>query len=600
MRLLISIVFCLITTLAVAQKDFVIEEIDGQKYYVHTVEKGNTLYGVSKLYGVGIQLITDSNPSALEGLSLGQILRIPCEKEPDPNKWTNPVRLEGEYLIHRVQRGETLFGIAKAYKSDVNQILELNAAANGGINPRDELRIRKNDVDEVTLKEGPIELPPANLYKIKPGDTLYSLTKQYGFSEEELKAANGGLPDGLKAGEFISFPGLVVKSVFETIDYEYEAADLEPIKDVYNIKMMLPFYLDTAVHMRPGSKEERLRNIAMEFYRGAMIAADTLEKKGLRSRIEVLDVNDFEWQNQLVDHNTQTDHLVIGPFQRKQFERTVDQYGAKSSTHFVCPVPQSNKILLKGSNVSKALASPLSQSEVLGKHLAQKHYMDNVILINSREGRDVANVSSIRKAFNAEVSSNPMAAMGQIKEISAIGKFVGDVQAELNPAFRNVFVLPAKDHSLIQDLLTKLAIIEDEEYEIFVVGTADWAHMDFIDLDYRGQFSISFPTTGFTDYSNLAVVNFVNEYRERYNSEPGEFAFIGHDVLLYYGLGLAQFGVNFPSHFDEIPQDGVLHLVYDFSKTGPNSGFENQHADVVIHDNYELKLDEYKEGERSR
>ena len=70
--------------------------------------------------------------------------------------------------------------------------------------------------------------------------------------------------------------------------------------------------------------------------------------------------------------------------------------------------------------------------------------------------------------------------------------------------------------------------------------------------------------------------------------------------MLFYGLGLSYFGVNFPSHFDEIPQEGLLHLAYDYAKTGPNSGFENQHTFVVIHDDNELKLDEFDETTDNR
>lgn len=600
-RLVTILIICALSNWALGQHDFVIEQIDGQKYYVHTVEKGNTLYAISKLYDVDIQLITDNNPGAAEGLSLGQTLRIPCENEPDADKWTNPVRLEGEYLIHRVQRGETLFGIAKNYKSDVNYILELNPAANSGINPGDELRIRKNDVDEVTLDNKPLP-PPTNMHKVKPGETIYALCKLYDITEDELRKANGGLKEGLKAGDFVTVPGKEIESVFEEETYTFEAADPAPLKDIYDISLMLPLYLDTSVAMRPGGKEEQLRKIALDFYRGAMLAVDTLESLGLRSRINVIDLNDSpgSLQLELARRDSRIEHLVIGPFQRKQFESVCDFFKASPGSHVVCPVPQSNKILLKGSNVSKALPSQLSQSEALGRHLAQKHYMDNVVLINSRGTRDVANVSAIRKTFNAEVSKNPLAAFGQIKEISATGNFVGDVRAELNAAFRNVFVLPSKDNALIQDLLTKLAMVEDEEYEICVVGTADWANMDFIDLDYKNQFAVSIPTPGFTDYSHPDAIEFVERFREQYNSEPSEFAFIGHDVMLYYGRGLTLYGVNFPQYFDEIPQNGLLHLQFDFEKTGPNSGFENQHAFVVIHDDYTLKIDELEQRADNR
>ncbi|NNE54372.1 MAG: LysM peptidoglycan-binding domain-containing protein, partial [Flavobacteriales bacterium] len=109
-KLLLIIALC-VSMLAQAQHDFIIEEIDGKKFYVHTVEKGHTLYSISHLYQVEIEDITANNAGSESGLSIGQVLRIPVEGEVDPNAWENPIRLEGEFLIHRVKRGETLFAI---------------------------------------------------------------------------------------------------------------------------------------------------------------------------------------------------------------------------------------------------------------------------------------------------------------------------------------------------------------------------------------------------------------------------------------------------------------------------------------------------------
>jgi len=42
-----------------------VHKIDGVKYYLHLVEKGNTLYGISKQYNVSVERIEKANTEAL-------------------------------------------------------------------------------------------------------------------------------------------------------------------------------------------------------------------------------------------------------------------------------------------------------------------------------------------------------------------------------------------------------------------------------------------------------------------------------------------------------------------------------------------------------
>ena len=58
--------------------------INGAKYYVHTVKAGDTLYSLSKIYGVELESITKHNPSAADGLKLDQTLKIPVSQQVQP------------------------------------------------------------------------------------------------------------------------------------------------------------------------------------------------------------------------------------------------------------------------------------------------------------------------------------------------------------------------------------------------------------------------------------------------------------------------------------------------------------------------------------
>jgi len=54
-----------------------IEMVDGKKFYIHSVEKGQTLYSISKTYGTTVDIVLANNPDAIDGLKPNDILKIP-------------------------------------------------------------------------------------------------------------------------------------------------------------------------------------------------------------------------------------------------------------------------------------------------------------------------------------------------------------------------------------------------------------------------------------------------------------------------------------------------------------------------------------------
>lgn len=84
----------------------------------HTVTSGQTLTGLSRRYNTTIKAITDANKSKLRnGLQIGQELTIPAGPTPETMEGT---------VVHDVQRGETLIGLARKYNTTVVAIKEYN------------------------------------------------------------------------------------------------------------------------------------------------------------------------------------------------------------------------------------------------------------------------------------------------------------------------------------------------------------------------------------------------------------------------------------------------------------------------------------------
>lgn len=156
----------------------------GKVYYMHEVQKNQTLYSISRAYRVPIELINKENDIPVNGIQTGQVLRIPAPdqqasvtqqpvraaRETTPPAQARPaqqtsgssrvtaaaqpaevngIRISGEkvisggrtYYMHEVQKGQTLYSIAKAYKVTILDIDRENVIPAGGLQSGQMLKI---------------------------------------------------------------------------------------------------------------------------------------------------------------------------------------------------------------------------------------------------------------------------------------------------------------------------------------------------------------------------------------------------------------------------------------------------------------------------
>ncbi|MCB0761207.1 MAG: LysM peptidoglycan-binding domain-containing protein [Flavobacteriales bacterium] len=589
--LTLSLVFFSIVLMA--QLDYVIEKRDGKDFYVHKVEKGHTLYSISKLYNVEIDQILQANPDAEKGLSIDQTLYIPVPEDWSEDKWHNPIGQEGSYLLHRVRKGETLFGISQQYKVDVNQILEDNPEANSGLSVDAVLRILINDVDEVVLERPEPEASDSlNTHLVKQGETLYSIARLYGIGIDQLESLNNGFPEGLKAGERIVVSGTNTLFALKTNqpNYSIPVVDSLPPGSRYRVAVMLPLYLNVGDSAKMSKKQLLLQEVGMEFYRGIRVALDSLEKYGLNAEVNFFDVTDSKGsaEKALQSEFVKKSHLIIGPLQYEPLMVVAD-FAVKRGIHIVCPVPQKNKILLNHPNLSKVVGSDISQVDFLAKYIAREHFTDNVILLNSMYVQDTRSTDMFRQAYSEAIKKYPAAFNKSLIEVKASGTSIGSIKGHLNPALKNVIVMTSDNESLLQDMLTKLALTSEEDYQIVVYGMSSWLDLKLIDQEYKERFHIAVPSLTHADYESATISGFNKAFYSHYKMEPGKFGMMGYDVMWYFGMGLVQYGLSFPNHFGEISNSGLLHTNFNFYRTGVESGFENRYFIMLEHRDYKLQ-----------
>lgn len=187
------------------EKSNYIENINNRDYYIHFVKKGNTLFSISKVYGVDVDLIVKENSIARDSLNIGQLLKIPVKTE--KNIFTDKIGPDKKYIFHVIKKGETLYSLSRKYNLTYDELYELNPEIKNSFKVGYEIKIpvetkknKKNKISESPEKDKYIS------HIIKRKETLFGISKKYSISISELMLLNPKLKNGLKKGMKIKIP----------------------------------------------------------------------------------------------------------------------------------------------------------------------------------------------------------------------------------------------------------------------------------------------------------------------------------------------------------------------------------------------------------
>ncbi len=518
-----------------------------------------------------------------------------------------------KYYLHTVEKGQTLFAIAKFYQRDVNDIVIDNPEAIDGIKPGQILKI-------LICKKNPAELTANDtssfiIHKVEKGQTLYSITKQYGVSQEKLRVLNPELKDGLKVNQFLKIPSIkpIVENAISTKIIQpatnnnstttsttsIEAADRNSLgnnnykgtkKEEYNIAFFLPFSANDAIAIdiekiiKGEAQFSNKTNVSLLFYEGALMALDSLKKLNLNAKIFIYDMDDQDSLSILKileKPELTTMDLMIGPLYGSSFMPIAD-FAKEHSIAIVSPFTQVNKILFNNPYVTKVSPSVTLQVEQMAHFVVDSFKNENIILVNNSNVKEASFFNSFRNTANTELLKVGVASSDSVK----ISFGISNIQNFLTLSKVNIVVLPSNNQSFVTDFLSKLNNLRDK-YKIVVFGLQNWINYDNLDFEYLNSLSLHIPSNIFIDYQNSSTQNFVKNYREKYKTEPDPYVFQGFDISYCFISVLQKDGNGFLKNLSEIKYQGIGSN-YHFSQYPTNSGFENKFVYILKYQDYQL------------
>lgn len=192
----------------------------------YVVQKGDSLYSIANKLGTTVSELKKENNLTTNTLQIGEVLRIPTKEI-----------YEGEENVYIVQKGDTLYSIAAANNTTVDELKKAN-------------NLTSNILSTGQLLKIPSALLPESTYIVKKGDSLYSIANKYNTTVDELKRINNLTSNILSIGQVLKLPSDKVSDIEKeenTINYTVQKGDslysiarkysttIDKIKDLNNL-----------------------------------------------------------------------------------------------------------------------------------------------------------------------------------------------------------------------------------------------------------------------------------------------------------------------------------------------------------------------------
>ena len=493
---------------------------DGKVYYSHVVLEKQTLFSISKAYGVTVDDIINANPAMnlrTEGLKKNAIILIPDtgtlpEAAPQTAPAVQTPENPDDFISHTVRWYEDINDIAKKYGVSVEVIMQANNLTTTKLKNRQKLLIPKDPV-RFLAERHPAE--PKQL-EIRVED-LSSLVVP---PEEEEPEEEEEVVEQEPQGRRWRFPNIFGSTRKSTV----------------NTVLLLPMRNSTS----------------MDFYSGFLMAVKELGEAGVGSELSVYDVSNGALP--VTASRLEEADVVIGPIAPADLTKVLDLAGNR--TVVVSPLDQKATSLLPDHrNLVQAPASLAAQYEdVIRWVREEKGAGDKVTVISERNNAQSEFYTMIEQS-GLEFTPFSYSILQGRSIVTSLGN-------TLSRDGVNRIIVDSESEAFVSDVVRNLALLQHNRYELVMYSPSKIRSFDTIDVENLHSVSLHVSMSYFIDYDNAKVRDFLLTYRGLYGTEPNQFAFQGYDLAKYFIQAVADNGDAWIDRLENL--DSTQGLQTDF------------------------------------
>lgn len=566
---------------------------------IHTVEQGETLYGLAKRYGVTVDELISANPGSDKGIQIGQKLNIPASSTMaaassvetsqqvrdafERNASAIQAPQGSDPVFVTLQPGESIYSIAKQFNTSIEGII----MANPGLKPDEYVADAKIKVVPNTALPFYYERESRRNYKyeVKRGETFASIAADNGITEAELKAAN---PDMKKAkkGKTITLPKPYKESVtgeMATVPLDELRAYYEPrINDIYdnlvgkrlenevNIAMVLPFQL----HKSAPPKQAYLYT---DFYKGFLLALDSASN--ISNKHINLKVYDTQHNLNVTDSilslpELKAMNMIIAPSEPQQLAR-INAFGKANNVSVMNCFTTKNEDYLDNPYVYQVNTPTDEMMHDVMRWFDDQFKGYNVVFLNAASESDKEMFEHIRTHINRNKYST--------STINVNGDLTyNDISNQMNPGSKYVFIPSSGDKALVKKYIKALKQVKSDRFDCelsliaypeYVLYLKDY-QTDLQDID-------TYMFTRFFNAKGFRTRDLETAYKNNFGGEPlsavPNMAIYGYDTGMYLLKSLGANGII----DDETPMYKGIQTSFRWERGDNWRGYTNQAIEVV-------------------
>ncbi len=539
------------------------ETRETEEYFMHVVQEGETLYFLSRKYGIDVLEIERANPQVnVTELSVGQTLRIPKRKEPSS---AQDMFTADSFIYHYVKAGETLYSLSVFYDISIEEIKEINPELRWGELQSDEyIKIPRRG-------EAPAEMA------ILPADSM--LIDTIVRDEDSL-----GIP-------FWS-------------EVRWRRIRPEPIRGTIHVAMLLPLDLywdvetdsldllemeDAGILSKDDDKEKMInpRIIGyLEFYEGALLAIDELRDKGYSVTLYVYDTERSRQRTREIIGKWEMEEmdLIIGPVNYWNLEIVAD-FARQHEIPLVSPFSSDREIVRYNPYVFQVTPSYDVEYKNWAEYISD-FYDRTIILVHDGDPTEYHKVQLLKEEVFEKIEEKADLEDVIFKEVVMNDSVYVDMNHVLTQNGENLVVVPSDNEAYVSNVISPLFYLLDQ-HEIEVAGLPQWNGFRNIDLEYFHKLKMSYFTSFYVDYDKPEMKEFIKDFRDIYYTEPYRvmprgynLSVYGYDLMSTFIQAIGEYGKHIIYFADEMEADPILGP-YKFEKINDFGGHVNAYISII-------------------
>ncbi len=382
-------------------------------------------------------------------------------------------------------------------------------------------------------------------HKVKKKETIFGISREYGLTIEELVKANPemNVPGyELKKGMILNIPfskdSLEAMAKREAAAKQVSVVKKAPVPvDVRNREIRLGIMLP--LHNINGDGRRMT-----EYYRGVLMACDSLKKQGLSIDVHAWNTpEDGNINKVLEDPAAAKCDLIIGPLYSKQMD-ALSAFVTKHDIRLVIPFSINAPQLTTNRNIFQVYQSPTEQNDVIIARYLERFKNYHTVVID-------CNDSTSKKGIFTFGLRRQMEQRGLDVVVTNLKTTEGNFSKAFSWTKPNVVIL---NTGRLQELGVAFSKIDglkakSPELDITMFGYTEWLLYTRTYLENFYKYNTYIPSVFYYNPLSAGTQHFERKYRQNFRSDMQNtlprFAITGFDHAFFFLKGLHKYGKSF-------------------------------------------------------